>query len=127
MLKDTDFNSSDYGFLTRTAFSLSKFIPNWFIELVLYCTKFRIFGFVSTYEYEAINVIDRISPIPMLIIHSKVDIPIPYQQSVDLYNNAKEPKELWLKETGNHGQLYDDNPKEYEKRVFAFIGKHLNE
>ena len=48
---------------------------------------------------------------PILIIHSKEDLTIPYQMSQDLYEKANEPKKLLLLQRGNHDYIKDS--KEY--------------
>ncbi len=39
-----------------------------------------------------------------------------------IFETANAPKELWLVEGAGHVDLYDFNPREYEQRVFGFLG-----
>ena len=54
-----------------------------------------------TSPYSAKNDIKEIENLPKLIIHSKKDETVPYTQGETVYNNASEPKELWIYE-GEH-------------------------
>lgn len=53
-------------------------------------------------EYRAVEAIGKISPVPVLIIHSRDDGIIPVHHSAELFEAAKEPKELWLLEGVRH-------------------------
>ena len=46
--------------------------------------------------YRPVEVIDEISPLPLLIIHSRDDRVIPVHHAKELFRAAREPKELWL-------------------------------
>lgn len=50
----------------------------------------------------AIDVVDRISPIPLLLIHGERDVIVDPSHSRRLYEAASEPKELWLIPQGAH-------------------------
>ncbi|EFA84653.1 hypothetical protein PPL_01643 [Heterostelium album PN500] len=73
-----------------------------------------------------IEMIEKISPKPLLIIHSTADPVVPYSHAVQLYKAAKEPKELWT--IDNEKPLHmpaSDNvpPEEYQQRLVSFISK----
>lgn len=50
----------------------------------------------------AIDVVDDVSPIPLLLIHGENDVVVPASHSERLYAAAKEPKDLWLIPEGQH-------------------------
>ena len=54
-----------------------------------------------TSPYSAKNDIKEIENLPKLFIHSKEDTSVPFTQGETVYNNASEPKELWIYE-GEH-------------------------
>lgn len=54
-----------------------------------------------TSPYSAKNDIKDINNLPKLFIHSKEDKSVPFSQGETVYNNASEPKELWVFE-GEH-------------------------
>lgn len=119
------FTSESYGVLVQFAFKIAKYVPEWFKTLIGRIAYLRIAGFDDPTEYEPINVVDKISPVPILLIHSKEDDMIPYQHSVQIFEKAKEPKELWIKEKGGHSQAYDENQKEFTEKMKQFIEKYL--
>lgn len=53
-------------------------------------------------DYSPVTVIDEISPVPLLIIHSRADSIIPYWHGQRLYEHAREPKTFWLTTQGAH-------------------------
>lgn len=56
-------------------------------------------------RYSAVDVVDRISPIPLLLLHGENDVVVPFSHSQRLYAEAQEPKELWLIPGGQHIDL----------------------
>ena len=53
-------------------------------------------------QLTALDVIAKISPIPLLIIHSEQDRIIPVHHANHLFNAAQSPKELWISSPGGH-------------------------
>lgn len=53
-------------------------------------------------NYEPAEIINKISPKPILIIHGDKDETVPLMEGLTLYENAKEPKELLIVEGGDH-------------------------
>jgi fermentation-respiration switch protein FrsA (DUF1100 family) len=51
----------------------------------------------------------RISPVPVLIIHGDRDIYFPPEHGQQLYDAAKDPKELWLLPGFGHAERHTDN------------------
>ncbi len=72
-----------------------------------------------------VNVIARISPVPLLIIAGEGDRLIPADNGRKLYEAAKEPKELWIIPGADHGGTLAAAGSEYEKRVGEFFEKNL--
>jgi len=71
-----------------------------------------------------IDVVDRISPAALLIIHGLNDTLIPPEHGRQLFEAAGEPKELWLIEGAEHcGAYFADRPA-YMQRVFAFFDQY---
>ncbi len=69
-------------------------------------------------------LVGRISPRPLLIIHSVADDLIPVANAEILFERAGDPKELWITPAGAHAvgpaELY---PDEYRARVLGFWGR----
>lgn len=53
-------------------------------------------------HYSALEVVDRISPIPLLLIHGERDAVVDAGHSRRLYEAAREPRQLWLIPDGQH-------------------------
>jgi len=51
----------------------------------------------------------RISPVPVLIVHGDQDIYFPPDHGQDLYDAAKEPKELWMLPGFGHAERHTDD------------------
>ena len=55
-----------------------------------------------------VEVVGRISPIPLLIVHGDSDHYFPVEHPEALYAAAREPKELWLLEGFGHAESAAD-------------------
>src|SRR4051812_33351526 len=51
-----------------------------------------------------VEVVDRISPTPLLVVHGDRDHYFPIEHPQALYDAAREPKELWLIEGFGHAE-----------------------
>jgi len=69
--------------------------------------------------------VGKISPRPILIIHSKDDREIKLRNALTIYKSANEPKELWLVDKAGHLGAYAVEKREYERRVIVFFNKYL--
>jgi alpha-beta hydrolase superfamily lysophospholipase len=63
--------------------------------------------------------------VPVFILHGVNDNLIDYKYSVQLYNNACEPKELWLIPAASHSDMAQIGGEEYTRRITAFFEKNL--
>jgi uncharacterized protein len=72
-----------------------------------------------------IDCVDRISPRPILIMHGTADRVVPVAMARNLYDRAREPKELWLIDNVDHYQALDERADEVRPRVAAFFRKCL--
>jgi hypothetical protein len=53
-------------------------------------------------EYSPLPVVEKIAPIPLLVIHGDQDPIVPVHHSWQLYEAAREPKDLWIVPGGVH-------------------------
>jgi pimeloyl-ACP methyl ester carboxylesterase len=67
-----------------------------------------------------IEVVPRISPIPVLFVHGDRDHYFPVEHAIALYEAAREPKELWLVEGFGHAE------SAASAELLDRMGKHLN-
>lgn len=56
----------------------------------------------SMYDFTADDVVGRIAPRPLLLLHSSVDTVTPTEQSLRMFNLASQPKDLHLFNETNH-------------------------
>ena len=70
-----------------------------------------------------LDAIARISPRPILLIHSADDdnATTPLEGARKLFAAAGEPKELWVAPRGGHAGAINAFPDEYRARVVAFL------
>jgi uncharacterized protein len=64
----------------------------------------------SMYNFRAIDVVANIAPRPFLLLHPANDSVTPTEQSVDLFNAAKQPVDLHLFAEVDHFLLSEGNP-----------------
>lgn len=80
---------------------------------------------ISLDEVSPVNVIARISPRPVYIVHSNADKVAPPDAGQILYEAAREPKFLWLEGEVPHQQIFLSNPQRYKKRLIGFFDEWL--
>jgi fermentation-respiration switch protein FrsA (DUF1100 family) len=85
-----------HDWFTKTA---ANHAPNWKNEVTL-----RSFELIA--EWDPGATIDRISPTPLLMIVTSGDVVAPYEQALEAYEHAREPKQLLLL-PGGHFDLYE--------------------
>jgi len=75
----------------------------------------------SMYEFRANEVVGRIAPRPLLLLHSSNDSVTPTEQSIRLFEHARQPTDLHLFAETDHFMFSDENP-----RVVAVIRAWLD-
>jgi len=74
-----------------------------------------------------VGLMPQISPRHCFIIHGALDPEISPRDAHTLFDNAKEPKKLWIVEGARHCNSYDTAREEYEYQVIAFFNSYLKE
>jgi dipeptidyl aminopeptidase/acylaminoacyl peptidase len=77
--------------------------PKPLYDLTMWLSEFRK-GF-SRHQVRAQDVIGRIAPRPLLLVHGSADKRITQEQALKLYSQANEPKRLWIIEGATHGSV----------------------
>ena len=72
-----------------------------------------------------IDAAAQLAPRPLLLIHGTGDTLIPVSQAHQIFEAAREPKELWLVEGVEHCGAYFADRREYVRRVAAFFDQYL--
>jgi fermentation-respiration switch protein FrsA (DUF1100 family) len=74
---------------------------------------------------DPIDVVDKIAPRPLLIIHGAADGLIPVDNAHALYQRAREPKELWVVPGVEHARVPEADPRAYSERLATFFERWL--
>jgi fermentation-respiration switch protein FrsA (DUF1100 family) len=75
--------------------------------------------------FDPVEVVDRISPRPLFLLHGTEDDIIPVESAHALIERAGEPKELWLIEGLKHVQGLELAYETFTARVLAFFERWL--
>jgi pimeloyl-ACP methyl ester carboxylesterase len=78
---------------------------------------------VDIHRVRPIDDIASISPRPVLLIHGEIDSLISMRNAIQLFDAAREPKQLYSIPTAGHGDLMNANPQEFERRVIDFFAR----
>jgi pimeloyl-ACP methyl ester carboxylesterase len=65
----------------------------------------------SMYDFRADDMVAKISPRPLLLLHSANDSVTPTQESIELFQRAKQPAELYLLSDVDHFMFNQENPR----------------
>jgi uncharacterized protein len=65
----------------------------------------------SMYEFRANEVVGKIAPRPLLLLHSSNDSVTPTEQSIRLFEHARQPTDLHLFAETDHFMFSDENPR----------------
>jgi fermentation-respiration switch protein FrsA (DUF1100 family) len=76
-------------------------------------------------DFSPESVVANIAPTPLLIIHGTVDPVVPYSHGKRLFELAREPKQFWTVEGGDHTEAFADPGSLYCKRLVAFFDEAL--
>lgn len=96
-------------------------IPSWLLQSQL---KLRL-G-ISTDALCPIEMINQVD-CPILIISGTHDKHTLVQETQQMYDAAREPKELWLIENAAHVDLFSQQPEQYESRTIDFLDRFFRE
>ena len=83
----------------------------------IFCKIFAHFDLKKTNSNDNLSVIET----PVLLVHGLDDDLVLPNNSVNLYNNYKHAKDIYLVKGANHGMGYLIDPKEYFVRVKSFL------
>ena len=65
----------------------------------------------SMYNFRADDMVGKISPRPLLLLHSANDSVTPTQESIELFRRARQPVELYLLSDVDHFMFNQANPR----------------
>jgi fermentation-respiration switch protein FrsA (DUF1100 family) len=71
------------------------------------------------------DLVARISPLPLLVIHGTADEVVPFRQGRELFDKAGEPKTLFEVRDGNHGTCLSRDNGSLRKKVLSWLEEVL--
>jgi fermentation-respiration switch protein FrsA (DUF1100 family) len=74
-------------------------------------------------EYDPVNSIAGVSPVPVLIVHGENDRIVPPHHATMLFDAAAEPRELWRVPERGHIQVFNDSRQ--RERLVVFMRRVL--
>ena len=104
---------------------LVRFIPHWYYVYAARKGLKVIKEQRKTNYPELEKVLHMLAPRPWLMIHGGRDNYIKPAMAESLFDNAREPKELWIVDKAKHNQAMHVANGEYKRRILAFFDEHL--
>lgn len=80
----------------------------------------------NAYASNSQNVIDQISPRPLLLVYGQNDEVVPPERVEKILKNAREPKSSLLLPNSGHGSFILTDQEIYSKAILKFYSKSLN-
>ncbi|MES2660242.1 MAG: alpha/beta fold hydrolase [Verrucomicrobiota bacterium] len=71
------------------------------------------------------DFVEKLAPVPLLVVHGTRDEVVPVSQGRQLYESAGQPKTLFEVKSGRHGTALSDDDGAYRKRMLDWISKTL--
>ena len=69
--------------------------------------------------FSAAAIVDRVSPVPLALIHSTRDEFVPIDQAQQVFERARTPKRLWVVNALNH--RFSGNVQEFDRTLLEAI------
>lgn len=98
-------------------------IPTPFLELMLRLSE-HVRGYHRN-QVDPLNVIAKISPRPLMLVHGTEDKRVTMEQALRLFSAAQEPKRMMLAEGADHGEVRTQLMGEMIQEVIAFFHEAL--
>lgn len=106
--------------IESTFYSYEGIAKDYLNDTLLSSANFATSSMVSN-SYSPADVIDKISPIPIVFIHGTGDSVIPYKHSQMLFDKAKEPKYIWTIRGGDHVEAFSKYRTKIIPKVLEFF------
>jgi pimeloyl-ACP methyl ester carboxylesterase len=100
-------------------------IPVWYFRRCAHMALERIQKQRGCYFPHLEDVIERLAPRPLLMIHGGGDTYIKPDMAQALFDRAGRPKQFWLVPGAKHNQAFHVANGDYQSRVLAFFDEHL--
>jgi pimeloyl-ACP methyl ester carboxylesterase len=104
---------------------LAKYLPKWYLRHIAKIALKQIEEIRNVKYPSLVRALRVLAPRPILMIHGGGDNYIKPDMARSLFDNAKEPKELWIVEKAKHNQAYQVAGDDYRRRIVEFFDKNL--
>jgi dipeptidyl aminopeptidase/acylaminoacyl peptidase len=98
-------------------------VPTFLLDAMLDSSE-QLRGY-SREQVRALDAIAHVSPKPLLYIHGDQDRRISTEQAFRLFEAAEGPKELWLLENADHGQVHSIGLEQLMPQIVLFLDQAL--
>jgi uncharacterized protein len=78
-----------------------------------------------TDELSPKDFVEKLSPVPLLVVHGARDEVVPVSQGRQLFEAAREPKTLFEVKSGRHGTALSEDGGAYRKKMIAWLDEVL--
>lgn len=78
-------------------------------------------SFLVSDHYSPIDKIEKLPPVPLLIIHGERDTVVPIRHAEALFERARGPKELWIVPSSWHVGAFRNAREENRDRLVGFL------
>ena len=103
-------------------------VPRWLVRAlgpsILWLAGRRVGGDLE--QSDPMRWVGKIAPRALFLIHGEEDPYVSVEDVRRLYEEAGEPKELWIAPGAGHRRVDQVYPDEYRERVLSFFGRYLS-
>ena len=92
-----------------------QFLKDWYQNAVMFLGM-RSLHLPDYARTDAVDVIQMVAPRPVLFMHGTHDSVVSVDHSYQLYQAAKEPRDLWVAKDATHTALHNLYPEEWETK-----------
>jgi pimeloyl-ACP methyl ester carboxylesterase len=104
-----------------------RLLPDWYLRIVRDVVLARVERDIGCRFTRLERAIRRLAPRPLLMIHGGRDSYIRPDIARMFFENAREPRELWIVKGARHNACLDTAGDEYRRRTIDFFNAHLAE
>jgi dipeptidyl aminopeptidase/acylaminoacyl peptidase len=84
-------------------------------------------GNLATDQWSPVASVEKLAPVPLLVVHGVADEVVPFAQGQRLFDTAQQPKTLFRVERGRHGDALSRDNGDFRRKTLAWLDKVLAE
>ena len=73
------------------------------------------------------DFVEKLSPVPLLVVHGTRDEVVPVSQGRQLFEGARQPKTMFEVKTGRHGDSLSRDHGAFRKRMLEWLAERVND